>query len=317
MKTIKFFSALAIIIALFSVTGYCQKKENGKIYNEHPAIKVVDAFTKALMEGDTSSMGKLMTADFRSMNPVVTQPHDKGNNKAGYLRGARYNFDNFDYYSMKPIKGSNPIAIEYANDPNKDNAVIVESWDLRKGIHKETGVKAETYLHRSFIINKDNKIVEILNYGNPMIGNNITAAYSERKNGIVYSEHKNINNLRKLIGAAENGDLAKMYSFYDPKAKFSDSNSEDGKVQNLEEVKARHNAFFEKFEMNGIEQVGSPDYVFYEQQNIGMLYSWWNFYFIRKSDKKEIKVPFHYAHNVNAEGKITNEIVYYNGNLLK
>lgn len=305
------------IFLLISFIGFSQKKENGKIYNEHPAIKVVDAFTKASMEGDTSAMGKLMTADFRSKNPVVTKPHDKGNNKAGYLRGARYNFENFEYRSMKPIKGSNPIAIEYANDPNKDNAVIVESWDLSKGIHKETGVKVETNLHRSFTINKDNKIVEILNYGNPMVGNNITAAYSERKNGIVYSEHKNINTLRKLIGAAENGDLAKMYSFYDPKATFSDGNSEDGKVQNLEALKARHSAFFEKFEMNGIEQVGFPDFVFYEQQNQGVLYSWWNFYFIRKSDKKEIKVPFHYAHDVNAEGKITSEVVYYNGNLLK
>jgi hypothetical protein len=63
--------------------------------------------------------------------------------------------------------------------------------------------------------------------------------------------------------------------------------------------------------------VGYPDYVNYEQGNTGVLYSWWNFYYIRKSDKKEIKVPFHYAHDVNAEGKITNEIAYYNGNLLK
>jgi ketosteroid isomerase-like protein len=305
------------LLLMISFIGFGQKKENGKIYNEHPAIKVVDAFTKALMEGDTSAMGKLMTADFRSMNPVVTRPHDKGNNKAGYLRGAKYNFDNFEYRSMKPIKGSNPIAIEYANDPSKDNAVIVESWDLQKGIHKETGVKVETNLHRSFTITKDNKIREILNYGNPMVGNNITAASSERKNGIVYNEHKNINTLRKLIAAAENGDFAKVYSFYDPKATFSNSNSEDGQVQNLEAVKAGHKAFFEKFEMNGIEQVGYPDFVLYEQGNTGVLYSWWTFYFIRKSDKKEIKVPFHYAHNVNAEGKITSEVVYYNGNLLK
>ena len=317
MKTNKFYPIVAIIIALFSVTSFGQKKENGKIYNEHPAIKVVDAFTKALMEGDTSSMGKLMTADFRSKNPVVARPHDKGNNKAGYLRGARSNFDNFDYRSMNPIKGSSPIAIEYANDPNKDNAVIVESWDLQKSIHKQTGVKVEVYLHRSFTINKDNKIVEILNYGNPMVGNNIIAASSERKNGIVYSEHRNINNLRLLIGAAENSDLVKMYSFYDPKATFTNSNMDVQKAQTLEEVKANHKAFFEKFEMSGIEQVGFPDYVFYEQQNIGVLYSWWNFYFIRKSDKKEIKVPFHYAHNVNKDGKITSEVVYYNGNLLK
>jgi hypothetical protein len=317
MKTNKFYPIVAIIIALFSTSGFCQKKENGKIYNEHPAINIVDAFIKALTVGDTTAMSKLMTTDFRAKNPVIARPHDKGSDKATYLRNARSNYEVFDYYSIKPVKGSYPDAFEYAKDPNFKDDITVETWDMVKGIHKKTGVKLETYLHRSFTITNDNKIRGVLNYANPEVRNNIIAASSERKNGIVYSEHRNINNLRLLIGAAENGDWTKMYSFYDSKATFSDSNSEDGKAQNLEEVKARHNAFFEKFEMNGIEQVGSPDYVFYEQQNMGVLYSWWNFYFIRKSDKKEIKVPFHYAHDVNAEGKITNEIVYYNGNLLK
>ncbi len=297
--------------------SFGQKKENGKIYIEHPAIDVVNAFIKATAVGDTATMSKLLTADFRAKNPVIARPHDKGSDKATYLRNARSNFEVFDYYSIKPVKGSYPDAFEYTKDPNFKDEITVESWDIVKGIHKKTGVKLETYLHRSFTITNDNKIRGVLNYANPEVRNNIIAASSERKNGIVYSEHRNINNLRLLIGAAENGDLVKMYSFYDPKATFTNSNMDVQKAETLEEVKANHKAFFEKFEMNGIEQVGYPDYVFYEQQNIGVLYSWWNFYFIRKSDKKEIKVPFHYAHDVNAEGKITNEIAYFNGNLLK
>jgi hypothetical protein len=317
MKTNKFFSAVAIIIALFSVTGFGQKKENGKIFSEHPAINIVDAFIKAIAVGDTTAMSKLMTTDFRAKNPVIARPHDKGSDKATYLRNARSNYEVFDYYSIKPIKGSSPDAFEYTKDPNFKDDITVESWDMVKGIHKKTGVKLETYLHRSFTITSDSKIRGVLNYANPEVRNNIIAASSERKNGIVYSEHRNINNLRLMMGAIENGDWTKAYSFYDPKVTMFDSNMDNRKAQSLEEVKANHRAFFEKFEMSGIEQVGSPDYVVYEQQNIGVLYSWWNFYFIRKSDKKEIKVPFHYAHDIDAEGKITNEIAYFNGNLLK
>jgi hypothetical protein len=305
------------LLLMISFIGFGQKKENGKIYIEHPAINIVDAFTKALVVGDTTAMSKLMTADFRANNPVSARPHDKGADKATYLRNAKSNFDNFDYYSIKPVKGAYPDAFEYTKDPSDDNAITVDSWDIVKGIHKKTGVKLDTYLHRSFTFTKDNKIRRLFNYMNPEVRNNIIAAGTERKNGIVYSEHQNINNLRLMMGAAENGDLDKMYSFYDSKATLFDSNMDERKAQTLEEVKANHKAFFEKFEMSGIEQVGYPDYVKYEMGNTGVLYSWWNFYFIRKSDKKEIKVPFHYAHDVNAEGKITNEIAYYNGNLLK
>ena len=305
------------VLMMIPFIGFGQKKENGKIYIEHPAINVVDAFTKAMVAGDTAAMGKLMTDDFRANNPVMAKPHDKGADRATFLRGAKSNYDNFDYYSIKPVKGSYPDAFEYAKDPSDENAVTVDTWDIVKGIHKKTGVKADNYLHRSFTLTKGNKIKSLLNYMNPEVRNNIIAAGSERKNGIVYNEHQNINNLRLLMGAAENGDWAKVYSFYDPKATMFDSNMDDRKAQSLEEVKAFHKAFFEKFEMNGIEQVGYPDYVSYEMGGTGVLYSWWNLYFIRKSDKKEIKVPIHYAHNVNAEGKITSEIAYYNGNLIK
>jgi hypothetical protein len=306
-----------LVLLMIPIIGFSQKKENGKIYIEHPAIDVVDAFTKAMFAGDTTAMGKLMTADFRANNPVSARPHDKGADRATFLRNAKSNFDNFDYYSIKPVKGAYPDAFEYLKDPSDNEAVTVESWDILKGIHKKTGVKADSYLHRSFTLTKDNKIRRLFNYMNPEVRNNIIAASSERKNGIVYNEHPNINTLRLLMGAAENGDWAKVYSFYDPKATLFNSNADERKAQSLEEVKASHKAFFEKFEMSGIEQVGYPDYVVYEQGNTGVLYSWWNFYFTRKSDKKEIKVPFHYAHDVNTEGKIISETAYYNGNLLK
>ncbi len=302
---------------LIPFAGFAQKKENGKIYIEHPAIDVVAAFTKAMVAGDTVAMGKLMAADFRASNPVASRPHDKGSDKATYLRNTRYNFENFDYFSIKPLKGAYPDAFEYTKDPSDNEAFTVATWDVLKGVHKKTGVKLNTYLHRSFTLTKDNKIRNVLNYNNPEVRSNIIEASSVRKSGTIYSEHPNINKLRLMMGAAENGDIEKYYSFYDPKATLFDSNTEERKAQNLDAVKASHKTFFEKFELVEIEQVGSPDYMHYELGDNGSLYSWWNFYFKRKADNKEIKVPFHFDHTVGADGKITSEIAYYNGNLLK
>lgn len=241
------------LLMMLPLIGFGQKKENGKIYIEHPAINVVNAFTKAMEVGDTTAMGKLMAADFRANNPVGSKPHDKGANKSTYLRNTRSNFESFDYYSIKPLKGAYPDAFEYTKDPSDNEAFTVATWDVIKGVHKKTGVKLNTYLHRSFTLTKDNKIRNVLNYLNPEVRSNIIEANSVRKNGTVYSEHPNINKLRLMMGAAENGDTEKYYSFYDPKATLFDSNTEERKAQTLDAVKASHKAFFEKFELVEIE----------------------------------------------------------------
>ena len=41
------------------------KNVNGKVYDQHPAIEVVDQFTKAFVEGDTLTLKNLTTEDFR------------------------------------------------------------------------------------------------------------------------------------------------------------------------------------------------------------------------------------------------------------
>jgi hypothetical protein len=300
------------VMMMLPFIGFSQKKENGKIYIEHPAIKVVDAFTKAMVSGDTTAMSAMMT-----YSPVDATPFSKGNKKSDFLGTAIWMHENLDYYSIKPMGGSYPDAFEYAKDPSDNNAVTVESWDVRKGVHKKTGVKVDQYLHRSFTLTKDNKIRRVMTYNNPEIGNKIRSGYSESKNGVIYNEHAAINSLRLMIGAGENGDFEKYYSFFDKDATFSDINTEDFKSTSLDDVKARDKALLEKFELVGVEQVGYPDYMHYDMGNSGVLYSWWNFHFVRKSDKKEIKVPVHYQHNVNDEGKFVNRISYYNGSLLK
>ena len=131
-----------------SVISFGQKKENGKIYIEHPAIDVVAKFTKAMVSGDTTAMKSLMTDDFLAYNPVTASPYSKGTNRAAYLSNAMLWKAQLDYYSIETMEGSYPDAFEYTKDPSDNNAVTVESWDILKGVHKKTGVKADMLLHR-------------------------------------------------------------------------------------------------------------------------------------------------------------------------
>ena len=298
--------------------GFCQKKANGTIYIEHPAINVVDAFTKAMVLGDTTAMANMMTDDFKAQNLVTSTPFTEGMGKSAYLRNAKFWQDQFDYYSIKTVEGTYPDAFEYAKDPRDNKAVTVEAWDMLKGVHKKTGVKADMYLHRSFELTKDNKIRRLLNYTNPEVGNEIARGYAERTNGTIYNQHENINKLRLMMAAAEHGDMEKYYSYFDKNATFWDINDMDYKPHNLEAEKAADKAVLGLYEFVSIEQTGYPDFMKYEiGGGGGTLYSWWNVHLRRKSDKKVIKVPFHYDHTVSKEGKIVNMISYYNAALLK
>lgn len=308
---------IVFLLMMIPFVGFGQKKENGKIYIEHPAIDVVESFTKAMVKGDTTAMSKLMTEDFKSFNAVTSTAHSKGTNLGRYLRNAAFWKEELDYYSIETMPGSYPDAFEYIKDPSDNNAVTVESWDILKGVHKKTGVKADMLLHRSFTLTKDNKIRRLVNYMNPEFGNEVWEAHSERTNGTIYNQHPNINTLRLMLAAAEHGDIDKYYSFYSDNATFNDINAEKFKSISLAEDKAQKKAFLENFDIVDFEPNGYPDYMHYEMGNSGVLYSWWNLHLIRKSDQKAIELPIHYQHNVNDEGKINNVISYYNAALLK
>ncbi len=299
------------------IIGFGQKKANGTIFIDHPAITVVDNFTKAMVSGDTTAMANLMTSDFKYYNPVTTTPFDEGAGKSAYLSVAMAWHNQLDYYSIKTMKGAYPDAFEYAKDPSDKNAVTVDTWDELKGVHKITGVKADMYLHRSFTLTKDNKIRTLAMYLNPEIGNEIGRGYSERKNGTIYNEHENINKLRLMMAAAEHGDMEKYYSYFDKNATFSDINDADPKPHSLEAEKAGDKAVFDKFDLVSIEQSGYPDYMHYEMGDNRVLYSWWILHLVRKSDKKAFTVPIHYEHDVNKDGKFFNVISYYSAALLK
>ena len=120
-----------------------------------------------------------------------------------------------------------------------------------------------------------------------------------------------------MLFAIEQKDFTKAYSYYSSDARFFDINSVDNKPNSLEEQKVIDKKIVDAYEIVGLEQVGYPDYMHYEMGDTGVVYSWWIWHLIRKSDKKEIALRMHYQHNMNKDGKITREVAYYSNDLLK
>ena len=136
------------------------------------------------------------------------------------------------------------------------------------------------------------------------------------KNGTIYNQHKYINKVRRYVAALEFGDLDVAYGFFDEGARFSNLDTPSGKTHSLEEDRAGHEDFRQKFEISSIDQRGYPDLMKYELDNAKVVYSWWDFRVVRKSDKKKINIPVMLSHRFNDDGKIIHEYAYFSSKLL-
>ncbi|APY09938.1 hypothetical protein BWZ22_01175 [Seonamhaeicola sp. S2-3] len=307
---------LLFVIALSSlITAFGQKKSNGTVYIEHPAIETVQAMNKAFVAGDSSKVASYLADDFKAWNGVGLATKPKGEDKASFAGSAKVWNDVLDYFSITQTKGAYPDAIEYKKD-NDEDVVWVQNWEDIKGVHKKTGVKVNMPLHRLFILNKNNKIQAIINYTNESIFDEIGASFVNRTNGTIYNHHDNINTIRKGMYAFENLDLDKCLSYYSDDATFHSIHNQVGDSTPKSEIKALWEQFLENFEIVSIDMIGYPDYLEYEMGEGREVLSWWNYHLIRKSDKKEITVPMHFSNSFDADGKITSEMIYYSRALL-
>ncbi|MGB5420377.1 MAG: nuclear transport factor 2 family protein, partial [Algibacter sp.] len=151
MKT----TTLLTVLAFISMTSiFAQKKSNGTIYIEHPAITVVQNMTKAYVAGDSTKVASYLTDDFKAWNGVGTNPRAKGRDKASFAGGAIGMNNALDYFSITQTPGAYPDAIEYKKD-NDEDVVWVQNWEDINGVHKKTGVKINMPMHRLYVVNKD------------------------------------------------------------------------------------------------------------------------------------------------------------------
>lgn len=305
-----------MVMLMFSCVAYCQKKSNGTIYIDHPAIKIVEDMTKAFVNGDSVKVASYLADDFKSYYGVSTNPNDKGQDKANFLKSVKGWKEQLDYYSISRTKGAYPDAMEYDDKDQKD-VTWVQTWEDLKGVHKKTGVKVDMPMHRLFVVNKDNKIKTIIEYSNSSVGDEIGQSFDVRENGTIYNHHDYINTVRIMVRAFENKDYAKSYSFYDDKAEFRDINVPGDKFFTLTEQKANDKKMLEDFEITSIDMVGYPDYLHYALNNQKVVLSWWNINVIRKKDKKALVLPVMFMDNFNDAGKIVGETAYYSAKVLE
>lgn len=308
---------IVLVLLIATCITYAQKKTNGTIYVEHPAITTVEDMTQAYVSGDTDKVGSYLADDFKYYSGTTTNKDDKGMDKTAYLKTVKMWKDNIDYLSIKRTKGAYPDALQYKDDEQKD-VIWVQTWENVKGVDKNTGVKIDRPIHRLFTVDKNNKIKMLINYSTSTVNDEIRQSSADRTNGQIYNHHENINSVRKMVAAFENKDYDKAYSFYADDATFIDINNPDvNKEYTLAEQKENDKKIGELYEIMSIDQVGYPDYLHYELDDARVVQSWWKIRLTRKSDKKNIILPMMFIDTFNDKGKITNEIMYYSQKVLE
>ena len=303
-------------LMIFTISSYSQKKKNGTIYVDHPAIKTVESMTKAFVDGDVDKVASYLADDFKYFNGLSSNKDDKGGTTKNYLNTVNWWNKSHSYFSIERSPGAYPDALEY-KDGDNDDVIWVQTWEHMKAVHNVTGVKIDKPIHRLFIVNKENKITTIINYYDSTEFREINNSYVERENGKIYNHHEYINKVRSMVHAFENNDIEKGYSFYDEKARFSDITMPIGKSLSLEEDKENDKKMKEQFSINSIDIRGYPDYLNYGIGNSKVVQSWWTVRLTRKSDDKKIVLPIMLIHYFNDEGLIVNSMSYFNPKLFE
>ena len=307
MKKITF---VLIALITFSVSAQ-KKKKNGTIYIDHPGIDLVDSFTQAWIAGDIEKAGSMLSDNFRISNGNNLNKDAKGSTKDQMMGNMNWWVNNMDYLKLTREEGAYPDAIEY-----KDSGVWIQTWDHLYGVNKETGAKVDMPVHRLYRLNKDaSKIIGIVEYNNQNSFRNVRDSYDERKNGSIYINHENINNVRKAMYSFANGDAEKAYSFFHDNAVFVDIN--ESKNMSKDETIARDTKIFSNWTLTGLDESGYPDYLEYDWRNSKVVQSWWNFRMTRNSDGKKVVLPVFFLDDFDDDGKIVKRNAYWNGQLLK
>jgi len=308
---------LLLGLMVFTIISYSQKKKNGTVYIDHPAIDAVEAMNKAFVEGDAEKVGSFLADDFKYWDGTDSNKDAKPGTKEVAMKRVKWWKENVDYFSIERTKEAYPDAIEYKDEDQKD-VVWVQTWNQLKGVHNKTGVKFDMPVHRLYTVNKNNKITMIIDYSDSTVWQEFRRSFEPRENGTIYNHHDNINSVRRLMAALEHHDMDKFYSFFDEKATFRSIHMPTGtKSLTLEEDKEGMKQMMENFNITSIDVQGYPDYLNYELGNAKIVQSWWKLKMTRKSDKKKISMPLFLLHDFNDDGKIISESVYFSQTLMQ
>jgi len=305
-------SVTILFCMAFVSVAFSQKRNNGKVYDEHPAIELAEKTMQLFVTADPA-LGDYLADDFKAYNGLNPNKDAEGTSKANFLNQSAWWQKNFDYLRIERNDPAYPDAIEY-----KKGNTWVQTWEILYGVSKETGMKIDIPVHRLFMLNKEGTKVKVLiNYFNTALFDKLWESYGPRTNGTIYKSHPYISVVRKMASAQENNDMEGVYAHFTDNARLYDINLPHGEYESVEASKEGWKAFRQSFDIQSIDEWGYPDYLEYEQNQSKVVLSWWKATVKRKADGKVIKLHIHNSHTFNDEGKITRSVAYYDAGKLE
>ena len=288
-----------------------QKNNNGKVFDKHPAIDIVDQFTAAWISGDTEALKTLTGEGFKMGSSMNNNPNYKGGDIKNLLGQSTWMSNNFVNISLKDRGQAYSDAIEY-----KRSGLFVQTFQEFIAWDKNNGFKIRTPFNATFVFDKKGeKIVRFWWSDNQAAWQKWNLSRQTIKNGTIYKDHPFIGKVRQIWYNLAQGNLDKVWKDFTPNARINDANSIDQEAKGLKEHQAYVGEVFSQFEFVSIDEVGYPDYIDYEG-NGGVVLAWYNMTLKSKKTNKNIVLKFHSQHDFNEEGMIVLETLYYNDRLL-
>jgi ketosteroid isomerase-like protein len=300
MKTKLTLAALILCMVLSA-----QKKKNGNIYIEHPAMEVVDEFNTAFVTGDLEKIKSLVSDDFKWRNSTM---REKPGTLKQLLGRSNYLSKNIENFEIKHYGGSYPDAFEY----KKDNVLDVMTYTWMTGYDKNTGVSLNMPRYASFRVAENGKILSMNIMDDQVLWNKAYDAYDTTRNGVIYKDHPLVSKVRLLMQSYLTKDVDTIKSHYTESTAFYDvMNSELNEYKTLEEEFADFSAYMEVFDLLEINESGYPDVLDYEGDG-SVVISWWNMKFKNKKSGNITTIKQHIQHAFNEKGDISREDYYFN-----
>jgi len=291
------------MILCFSFS-FAQKKTNGKLYIEHPAMETVEEFNKAFVAGDQETMKSLVADNFRWYTLSMREPGTLDQ----LLRRSNYLSKNIMNFEIKHYGGSYPDALEY----KKDDILEVMTYTWMSGYDKNTGVELDMPRYVNFRINKEGKIRSMNIMDDQARWNKAYEAWDTRANGVIYKDHPLVTKVRLMMHDYQTQDVEKIKSNYTENTMFYDvMNSPINEFKTLDEEFAQFNQYMEVLELVNITESGFPDVLDYEG-NGAVVISWWEMEFRNRKSGNTSTIKQHIQHSFNEKGEIVREDYYFN-----
>ncbi|MCP4309886.1 MAG: hypothetical protein GY790_01365 [Bacteroidetes bacterium] len=297
--------AILFILLLFAGVNSFSQKKSGVVFSEHETITKTQELWKAAVDGDEATYRSFF-ADTAYIIRNSDTPQKMANKAIG--KGLAKWSSNYENLKVGDQKSAYPDALEY-----KDGGTWVQDWLLMTGVHKETGIMLELPMHSLYAFNNDGKITMMTSYFNNDVFEEIDNSKKIKENGTVYINHPYIVKVRKAVNAFVARDIETMAGYFSPKAGITFSAMKPGEYMSVEEYKTYLVDRYFKDELKyKMEQVGYPDCIHYEKNDMYVVYSWWKL--LVKKEGKKYEIPLMFSHDFNDKGEVVRMHVYASDN---